>query len=70
MSAVFVEHGSPVPNMFGFLDGVHIPGISIRLLHPHYLDGIWIGQDQYRLPLAPLNEFFRTLVLKIFRNIF
>ena len=28
-----------------------------RLLHPKHLDGIWIGQDQYRLPLAPLNEF-------------
>ena len=28
-----------------------------RLLHPQRLDGIWIGQDQYRLPLAPLNEF-------------
>ena len=32
------------------------PG-KIRLLHPQHLDGIWIGQDQYRLPLAPLNEF-------------
>ena len=28
-----------------------------RLLHPQHLDGIWIGQDQYRLPLAPLYEF-------------
>ena len=30
---------------------------KIRSLHPQHLDGIWIGQDQYRLPLAPLNEF-------------
>ena len=29
----------------------------IRLLHLQHLNGIWIGQDQYRLPLAPLNEF-------------
>ena len=28
-----------------------------RLLHPQNLDGIWIGQNQYRLPLAPLNEY-------------
>ena len=34
-----------------------ILGIYSRLLHPQNLDGIWIGQDQYRLPLAPLNEF-------------
>ena len=27
-----------------------------RLLHPQHLVGIWIGQDQYRLPLATLNE--------------
>ena len=31
--------------------------IIIRLLHPQHLGGIWIGQDQNRLPLAPLNEF-------------
>ena len=31
--------------------------VDHRLLHPQHLDGIWIGQDQYRLPLAPLNEF-------------
>ena len=30
---------------------------KIRLLHPQHLDGIWIGQDQYRLHLAPINEF-------------
>ena len=31
--------------------------IHTRLLHPQHLDGIWIGQDQCRVPLAPLNEF-------------
>ena len=31
--------------------------VYTRLLHPQHLDGIWIGQNQYRLPLAPLNEF-------------
>ena len=31
--------------------------VDIRLLHLQHLGGIWIGQDQYRLPLAPLNEF-------------
>ena len=31
--------------------------VHARLLHPQHLDGIWIGQDQYRLPLAPLNDF-------------
>ena len=30
---------------------------KIRLLHPQHLDRIWIRQDQYRLPLAPINEF-------------
>ena len=30
---------------------------QIRLLHPQYLDGIWIGQDQYRMPLTPLSEY-------------
>ena len=24
-----------------------------RLLHPQHLSGIWIWQNQYRLPLAP-----------------
>ena len=28
-----------------------------RLLHPQHLDGIWIGQDQYRMPLASLSEY-------------
>ena len=28
-----------------------------KLLHPQHLDGIWVGQDQYRLPLGPLDEF-------------
>ena len=31
--------------------------LVIRLLHPQHLDGIWIGQNKSRLPLAPLNEF-------------
>ena len=31
--------------------------IYSRLLHPQHLDGIWIGQNQYRLPLAPLTEY-------------
>ena len=31
--------------------------VDNRLLPPQHLCGIWIGQDQYRLPLAPLNEF-------------
>ena len=31
--------------------------INTRLLHPKHLDGIWIGQDQYRMPLAPLGEY-------------
>ena len=31
--------------------------VDSRLLHPQHLDGIWIGQNQYRLPLAPLNEY-------------
>ena len=32
-------------------------GMDTRLLHPQHLDGIWIGQDQYRMPLAPLSEY-------------
>ena len=28
-----------------------------RLLHPQHFDGIWIRQDQYRMPLAPLSEY-------------
>ena len=28
-----------------------------RLLHPQHSDGIWIGLDQCRVPLVPLNEF-------------
>ena len=31
--------------------------VDIRLLHPKHLDGIWIGQDQYRMPIAPLGEY-------------
>ena len=31
--------------------------VSSRLLHPQHLDGIWIGQNQYRLPYAPLSEY-------------
>ena len=31
--------------------------VCTRLLHPQHLDGIWIGQNRYRLPLAPLNEY-------------
>ena len=31
--------------------------IWIRLLHPQHLDGIRIGQDQYRMPLASLSEY-------------
>ena len=31
--------------------------VKSRLLHPQHLDRNWIGQNQYRLPLAPLNEF-------------
>ena len=31
--------------------------VDSKLLHPQHLGGIGIGQDQYRLPLAPLNEF-------------
>ena len=31
--------------------------VEIRLLHPQDLDGIWIVQDQYRLPIAPLIQF-------------
>jgi hypothetical protein len=34
--------------------GVYYRGES-RLLHPQHLDGIWIGQDQYRMPLASLS---------------
>ena len=39
-----------------------------RLLHPKHLDGIWIGQDQYRLPLAPPKRVARTLVLNNVRK--
>ena len=28
-----------------------------RLLHPKKINGIWIGQDQYRMPLGPLSEY-------------
>ena len=28
-----------------------------KLLDPQHLGGIWVGKDQYRLPLAPLNDF-------------
>ena len=31
--------------------------MNSRLLHPQHLDGIWIGQDQYRMPLASLSEY-------------
>ena len=31
--------------------------IYSKLLDPLNLDGIWIGQDQYRLPIAPLIRF-------------
>ena len=31
--------------------------VITRLLHPQHLDENWIRQNQYRLPLAPLNEF-------------
>jgi hypothetical protein len=41
---------------------------KIRLLHPQHWDGIWIGQDQYRLPLAPLNEFPEPWCWKISRR--
>ena len=37
--------------------GGDVLGVRARLLHPQHLEGIWIGQDQQRLPLAPLNEF-------------
>ena len=30
---------------------------TIRLLHSQHLDKIWIGQNQYRLPLAPLSKY-------------
>ena len=39
--------------------------LHIRLLHPQHLGGIWIGQNQYRLPLAPLNEFPEPWCLKV-----
>ena len=45
----------------------------IRLLHPQHLHGIWIGQNQYRLPLAPLNTAFiggRKANLSRFRRSF
>ena len=31
--------------------------VYTSLLHPQHLGGIWIGLNQYRLPLAPLNEY-------------
>ena len=31
--------------------------VCSRFLQPRPLGGIWIGQNQYRLPLAPLNEY-------------
>ena len=31
--------------------------LEIRLFHPQHLDGIWIGQNQCRLPYAPLSEY-------------
>ena len=31
--------------------------MDTRLLHPQHLDEIWIGQDQYRMPLASLSEY-------------
>ena len=31
--------------------------VATRLLHPQHLDGIWIGQDQYRMPLNSLSDY-------------
>ena len=31
--------------------------VLTRLLHLQYLDGIWIEQDKYMLPLAPIISF-------------
>jgi hypothetical protein len=31
--------------------------VDSRLLHPQHFSGIGIGQDQYRLPSAPLMSF-------------
>ena len=31
--------------------------LEIRLFHPQHLDGIWIGQNQCRLPYAPLSKY-------------
>ena len=43
---------------------------NIRLLHPQHLDGIWIGQDQYRLPftevLRPSRANFRNIEILLF----
>ena len=38
-------------------EGCQVARVASRLLHPQHLDGIWIRQDQCRLPLAPLNEY-------------
>ena len=37
--------------------------VQARLLHPQHLDRIWIGQDQYRMPLAPLSEYPKALTV-------
>ena len=55
---------SPCSSKIGQPQGVYhslsstgVLGMDLRLLHPQYLDKIWIGQDQYRMPLAPLSEY-------------
>ena len=55
MSYLFVEN----------CPSVRYSSIGIRLLHPKRLDRIWIGQNQYRLPLAPLNEYPEPWRLKV-----
>ena len=39
--------------------------VKSRLIHPQHLGGIWIGQNQYRLPLAPLNEYPESWCWKV-----
>ena len=40
-----------------FFNRLNMGIFRIGWLHPQYLDGIWIGQDEYRMPLVPLSEY-------------
>ena len=50
MGDSLTQHGCPLPNCFGFLDGVHIPGISKNI--------VWVAPLIPDLPTTSLTNLF------------